>query len=335
MHRLPEDGGEQEGWWTGRHAGMDSNQSPGVHHQADGMSPDSLVPCATCTHTNARTHCVSYTRWIAWQTWEKSTAVGNMFASQGTRAALHVDGVVFATCPSPGPSSHWISATSQRRRGKAREEIVVRERRVLILSAAVKCLFFVLQLGEMKENRRFLLKYGSAAHMFPLSLVRWDQVCPPLKQGAGCVFTGSVKFPECAAAWNCYTSDFTDHPRAKNTVAAMFLERNERLVPGQQVMLLLQQPAEGCPRLSVNMQHQSCASSVWNSDACCPGNSSVGSFVAGLGQALAISCEYWQLQQKQPLKEDVQICLVSEIGLMEQKGHLGTFTTPLSYLLLL
>lgn len=141
-HRLPEDGGEQEGRWTGRHAGIDSNQRPGVHHQADGMSPDSLVPCARHAHTNARTHCVSYIRWIAWQTWEKSTAVGSMFASQGTCAALRVDGVVFATCPSSGPSSHWISATSERRRRKAREEMVVRERRVLILLAAAKCLFF-------------------------------------------------------------------------------------------------------------------------------------------------------------------------------------------------
>lgn len=64
-HRIPEDEGEHEGRWTGRHAGMDSNQSPGVHHQADEMSPDSLVPCATRAHTKARTHCVSYIRWIA------------------------------------------------------------------------------------------------------------------------------------------------------------------------------------------------------------------------------------------------------------------------------
>lgn len=56
MHRLPEDGGEQEGRWTGGHTGMDSNQRPGVHHQADGMSPDSLVPCAT--HARTHTLCV-------------------------------------------------------------------------------------------------------------------------------------------------------------------------------------------------------------------------------------------------------------------------------------
>lgn len=302
MHRLPEDGGEQEGRWTGRWT-LTSVLAFTTKLTKWALTVLSHVQRA---HTNARTHCVSYIRWIAWQTWEKSTEVGSMFASQGTCAAQRVDGVVFATCPCPGPSSCWISATSQRRRRrrKAREEMVVRERRVIILLAAVKCLFFVLQLGDMKENRRFLLKYGSAAHMFPLSLVHWDQVCPPLKQGAECVFTGSVKSPECAAVWNC-TSDFTDHPRAKNIVAAMFLERNECLGLEQQVMLLLQQPAAGCPRLSVNMQRQSCASSVWNSDDRCPGNSSVGSYVAGLREALAISCEYWQLQQKRPLKEDV------------------------------
>lgn len=54
-------------------------------------------------------------------------------------------------------------------------------------------------------------------------------------------------------------------------------------------MLLLQQQAA---QYSVNMQDQNCASSVRNSDDCCPGNSSVGSFVAGLGEALTISCEY-------------------------------------------
>lgn len=144
------------------------------------------------------------------------------------------------------PQVWWITWG---RRRKAGEEMVVRERRVLILSADVKCLFFVLQLGEMKENCRFLLKYGSAAHMFPLSLVRWDPVCPLLKQSAGCVLTGSVKSLEFVAAWNCYTSGLTDHPRAKNAVAPMFLERNERLLPEQQVMLLLQQPAVGWPRL--------------------------------------------------------------------------------------
>lgn len=80
------------------------------------------------SHTNARTHCVSYIRWIAWQTWEKSMAVGSMFASQGTRAALHVDGVVFAMCPSQVPSSCWISATSQRRRRKDREEMRIERR---------------------------------------------------------------------------------------------------------------------------------------------------------------------------------------------------------------